>query len=93
MQRKKRVAKKKAIKKVRTTHNKMDESQQEDWNQVESKLFNSLSEKEAEPCKNNSSEIEEQVNPSNEWQEDWLFGDMDRSPEANDIDPNRKNPL
>lgn len=93
MQRKKRVPKKRGIKRVRTIHKKMDESELEDWDQVESKLFDSVSEKEVEPNRDNSFEMGEQLHPSNEWQEDWLFGDMDRSPEVNDINPNRKNPL
>lgn len=93
MRRKKRVARKVAGKKAGMIPKKVDESKLEDWNQVESKLYDSLSEKETEPNKNHSFETEQQPNPYNEWQDDWLFGDMDSAPELNDTDPNKKNPL
>ncbi len=90
MRRRKRAAKKRTIKKAQTISKKMNELQLEDWNQVESKLFDSISEKEVETNKDTSLDMSEPA-PWNEWQEDWLFGDIDRAPRVNDINPDKKN--
>ncbi|MGA8941935.1 MAG: hypothetical protein WB502_04365 [Thermoactinomyces sp.] len=84
MRRQRRGTRKAANKKTGTVHKKMEKLQLEDWNHVESKLFDSASENEGEPNNRHDLEKEEQPNPWNEWEEDWLFGDMDRLSEGNE---------